>query len=279
MVRQSDVIKSASSETTGTEDGVVTDPWSMGSVRMPKSIEDLEGVSPGVIAVLRLIWRYGKSNWTTIHQPEFAKRLRVSLSTVQRYISGARNLRLIESRKSTRKPRQGLGHLCEYRINWGGVYKRHGRTFIPSTRLSMKDLEWFVTREARSLPARFFRAAELVDGTLRLQGKDDVTYILPRDGEEVLQYVVESHYGRSIPDESLNTFVLTAGTVSPRLLELFCFALAYTATVPLSLGYYTTVLKQKKRTSLSPRASGSRSKSAKKVRTILVRSREGVRRP
>ena len=74
----------------------------------------------------------------------------------------------------------------------------------------------------------------------------------------------------------MDTICDTADVVTPRLLSLFCFALAYTRTQPNSPGYYVTVL-QDKRLKASGPPNQKRSRGKKGIRIIEIQFPEGVR--
>src|SRR5260370_5725269 len=118
----------------------------------------------------------------------------------------------------------------------------HGRLFEAYRKLTVEDMMWMNAMKAKRLPFRFFLDATLQHRLLRLVTRDGDNYVLPRDGYEVLRYVAEKHYGRSIPEDSLETFINTVGRVTPRLLSLFAFALANNKITPDSPGYYTKIL-------------------------------------
>jgi hypothetical protein len=269
MVRQVGVITASDQ---ASEDG----PLNMGFVMIPKAIEDLvrQGIDRDVVSVLRFIWRYGRYSWKRIHQPEIAKALGVGVRTVQRWLENGKKAGLISSRRSTWKT-AGRGYICEYRINWEEVGRKYERTFVPPKPLAMKDLEWAAGMRINRLPSRFFESASVAGYTLRLTGNNGTGYVLPGNSEEVLRYVIEEHYRRSISDESFGTIARIAGTLTPRMLERLCFSLAYSKTVPKSPGYYTKVIQEKHRTMFSEQRSGrSASTNRRMVRTIEVKSEQ-----
>jgi hypothetical protein len=272
MVRQLDVVGTNSPVSPATTQRQFSDPFAMGRQTVPQAIEDLgsKGIHPIIVAILRFLWRHGKSRWNTVHQPALAERLGISVRTVQRYLNKALTVGLIEFRKSARKPKD-RGYLCDYRINWPGVFEKHGHLFKAETQLTLEDMMWMNAMNAKRLPLRFFLSATLQHGLLRLVTRDGDNYVLPRDGYDVLRYVAEKHYGRSIPEDSLETFINTVGRVTPRLLSLFAFALANNKITPDSPGYYTKILQKKQQQALLGPPKGKRGDRPRgNIRTIKI---------
>ena len=265
MVRQIDVERNA-------DQGV----WLMGRQSVPQAIDDLgsQGIHPIAVAILRFIWRYGRSRWTPVYQPKLAKDLGISTRTGQRYLKGLLQSGLIEFQPSKRIP-QDRGYICEYKINWHNVYKKYNQVFQPQTHATFRDLTWLNGSKATTLPRRFFRSAVYEANALTVVTNNGTKYVLPRDSAEVVTYLVEEHYGRSIPAGSLDTIIETASTVYPRLLSLFSFALAATRTQPNSPGYYVTVLKDKGIKAMCP-PNQKRSNSDTRIRTIRIQFPLGI---
>ncbi len=232
---------------------VVSDPFHRGRMTVPFAIEDLgsKGVDLITVAILRFIWRYGRSGWARVHQPALAKDLNISVRTAQRHLKAAQRERLIEFQQSSRKPKD-RGYLCEYRINWRRVFAYYNWAFEPQRDLKLEDLQWVNAMKAKALPYRFFSNATLKGKHLHLVTRDDETHVLPGDDYQVLKYVAEAHYGRQIPEDSLDTFVNIAGRLTPRLLSLFSFALASIKKIPDSPGYYTRILQRNREQAMGP---------------------------
>jgi hypothetical protein len=277
MVRQSVVEESVVSQGSSNEvDGrlpVTADPFELGRQTVPQAIDDLglKGVSLGEVAILRFIWRFGKSNWTRVFQPTLAKHLGVSVRTAQRWLAEARKHGLIEFQESERKP-QDRGYLCEDRIAWSGVFRRHGYRFSDRPTPTLEKLLEFNGSKVTELPGRFFSEAKwLKHGNLRVVTRDGISHDLPRGGIDALRYVAETHFGRPIANDSIETFAFVAGQVTPRLLALFSFALAYTKTKPDSPGYYTRLLQKNRKLAFVPPQERSTAKHEKEtIRTIRI---------
>jgi hypothetical protein len=253
----------------------VSDPLAMGRLTVPLAIEELgsKGVDIVTVAILRFIWRYGKSKWVRVHQPELAKQLNISVRTAQRHLKEAKRLGLIEFQQSSTKPKDG-GYFCEYRINWRRVFAYHELTFQAGSDFNIEDLQWINAYKAKNLPHRFFSEAVLRDRVLHVVTRDNRHHVLPRDGYEVLRYVAETHYGRAISEDSLDTLMNTAGRITPRLLSLFSFALASNKTVPDSPGYYTRILQKNRLQAFGPPKTNKRKDLSRAIPIIKIKLAE-----
>jgi hypothetical protein len=232
---------------SATEDQGLYNPFVRGSNTVPKIIDDLgsSGVKPAIVAILRYLWQFGKSDLKLVYQPQLVKTIGISVRTAQRLLTEATRDGLIMVQISKQRPRQGLGHLCEYGIHFPGIYKKLG---IPPGTLSNASKEPSaeeiqedgIRRNAMNanwLPERFFKTAFIKKDKLHVVTKSDVQYILPDDGGAVLKYLTESHYHRSLPERSIDTLIGVAKEVQPRLLSLFALALDHSKTEARSPGY------------------------------------------